>query len=139
MMIQAIVTSDNPKDYLVGATKVLKALSNTDALSIFLMAKDGIEGEATTHSKIGLTRRRYYVRLMQLKSAGLIEKKGKLYFHTTMGSFLHENCINGITHAIRNKKKMAMIDVLKRQGNFAEEDLHQMQSAICRIPLSGAE
>ena len=126
-------------DKIVGTSKLLKVISNVDALLIFSMAKDGIEAETRTHSKIGLTRKQYYTRLMQLKNTGLIERKGKLYFQTTMGSFLQENCINSVIHAIRNAKKMSMIDVLSSNSNFSEEDLLQMKSAICTIPIEGTD
>lgn len=131
----AMLSSGDPRDKIVGASKLLKVISNIDALLIFSMAKDGIEADTRTYSKIGLTRKTYYTRLIQLKKAGLIEKKGKLYLQTTMGSFLYENCINPIVYAIRNSKQMAMLDVLTSNSNFSEEDLLQMKSAVCRIPV----
>ena len=115
---------------LIGVSKMLKVLSSADALIIFSMTKDGIEADTFTYSKIGLTRKQYYVRLMQLKDAGLIEKKDNTYFQTTMGSFLQENCINTVAHAVKNSKKMAMIDVLKRNDKFSEEDLCEMKMAV---------
>ncbi len=113
------------------ARKLLTLLSKMDALVVLSMAKDGIRAESSTHSMIGLTRKQYYTRLMQLKKAGLIEKKENIYVQTTMGSFLQENCINSVMHAIRNYKKMAMVDVLRRGGNFSDEDLLRIKSTVC--------
>jgi len=139
MVSDTTLSLSKPRDDLVGACKLLKVLSNSDALMIFSMAKDGIEADTTTYSRIGLTRKQYYTRLMQLKNADLIEKKGRLYFQTTMGSFLHENCVNSIVHAIRNKKNMAMIDALRRHKNMSEEDLLQMKNTLLKIPLGGTD
>ena len=116
------------------ARKLLTLLSKMDALVVLSMAKDGIRAESSTHSMIGLTRKQYYTRLMQLKKAGLIEKKGNMYYQTTKGSFLYEKCVNIVIHAIRNSKQMAMIDVLKRQGRFTEEDLQRMKTSVLMIP-----
>lgn len=68
---------------------------------------------------------------MQLKKAGLVEKRGRFYFQTTKGSFLYENCANPIIHAIKNDKYMAMIDSLAQAGKFQEDDLAKMKSVIC--------
>ena len=119
---------------LLDSSKLLVVISKFDALTIFSMAKDGIEADVFAPSKIGLTRKQYYTRLMQLKDAGLIEKKGNMYYQTTKGSFLYEKCVNAAIHAIRNSKQMAMIDVLKRQGRFTEEDLQRMKTSVLMIP-----
>ena len=57
-----------------------------------------------------------------------------MYYQTTKGSFLYEKCVNTVIHAIRNSKQMAMIDVLKRQGRFTEEDLQRMKTSVLMIP-----
>lgn len=112
------------------ASKLLNVLSKSDALLIFSMARDGIEADGLTYARIGLTKKQYYTRLMQLKDMGLIEKRGNCYFQTTKGSFIQESCINAAIHAASNGRKMAMIDVLKRQGEITEEDLLQMKRVV---------
>ena len=134
-----MVSSDSTTNRLSEVCKLIKVISSIDALLILSMAKDGIEADTSTHSRIDLTRKQYYTRLMQLKNAGLIKKEGKFYYQTTMGSFLQENCIDTIIHAIRNSKKMTMIDVLKSNGNFSKEDLLKIESSVCIIPLSGTD
>lgn len=131
---QSDADASNEYNDILVASKVLTVLSKHDALVIFTMAKNGIEADTATHTKIGLTRKQYYTRLMQLKNVGLVEKKGNIYYQTTMGSFLQENCINAVIHANKNSKKMAMIDVLRREGNCAEEDLLQMKSFLLSLP-----
>ncbi len=113
-------------------SRILKIISKEDALLIFSMAKNGIEADISAHNKIGLTRKQYYTRLAQLKNAGVIEKKEASYFQTTLGSFLYENCIGMVLHAIRNSKQMAMIDVLRRSDNFPE-NIESIKNAVCKI------
>ncbi len=128
-----VVPPSKQGDELLAGSKLLKVLSTVDALTILSMAKDGIEANSRTYSMVGLSKKMYYTRLMQLKNAGLIEKRGNLYVQTTMGSFLQENCINSVVHATKNRKKMTMIDVLVSRGDISEEDLLQMKDALWKI------
>lgn len=114
-------------------SKLLTVISKFDALTIFSLAKDGIEADVSTPTKIGLTRKQYYTRLMQLKNVGLIHKEGNRYYQTTMGSFLYQNCINSVIHAIKNSKQMTMIDVLKGKGIFTEE-VEKIKTAFLTEP-----
>lgn len=104
-----------------GISKLLNILSKEDALLILSMTKKGMKTDTLTCNKIGLTRKQYYTRLKQLKSERFIEKSGSSYFQTTFGSYIYENCINVLLAAIKNRKQMAMIDVLKRSNNFYED------------------
>ena len=135
----AVVPAENSREQLEAASKLIRMLSSPDALMIFLLAKNGIEADTGTYSKIGLTRKQYYTRLKQLKNVGLIEKKGGLYFQTTMGSFLQDNCVNTVMHASVNRKQMGMIDILKRTSNFSEEDLLRIKNAVFVSPPGGTD
>jgi len=73
------------------------------------------------YNKMGLTRKQYYTRLMQLKREGLIERNGNFYYHTTLGTFIYENCVNMLLAAIRNRKYMAMVDVLMHSNYFSQD------------------
>ncbi len=130
-----VVPPSKQGDELLAGSKLLKVLSTVDALTILSMAKDGIEANSRTYSMLGLSKKMYYTRLMQLKNAGLIKKRGNLYIQTTMGSFLQENCINSVVQATKNRKKMTMIDVLVRNRNFPEEDLLQMKNTLWKIQI----
>ncbi len=105
------------------ATGLLSILSKKDALSIFLLAKDGLKAETDTPQKIGLTRKQYYTRLKQLVDAGLIDKSGDIYLHTTLGTFVHQKHILELLEHVKNVKQMKMIDTLKRTSQFSEEDI----------------
>ena len=122
-------TEDMQKE-LLDTSKLLALLSKFEALIILHNAKHGIEADLSTHSKVGLTKSRYYSRLMRLKNAGLIKKKGKSYFQTALGSFLYENCVDPAIHAVRNRKKMLVIDVLESNGNFSDEELLRIKTCL---------
>jgi hypothetical protein len=129
--VETVPSKTVNREELVKVSKVLKVLANADALTIFTLAKDGVGGDTFAYQKVGLTRKQYYIRLMQLKRAGLVEKKEHLYFQTTMGSFVYENCIGAASHAVRNSRKMVMVDVLKKEKKFTEEELLQMKMSVC--------
>ncbi len=105
------------------ATGLLSVLSKNDAFAIFMLAKDGLKAETDTPQKIGLTRKQYYTRLKQLVDAGLIDKSGDTYLHTTLGTFVHQKHILELLEHIRNVKQMKMIDTLKRTQQFSEDDI----------------
>ena len=109
------------KQILKDVTKLLSIISKQDALLIFSIAKDGMESSSMNYNKMGLTRKQYYTRLMQLKREGLIERNGNFYYHTTLGTFIYENCVNMLLAAIRNRKYMAMVDVLMHSNYFSQD------------------
>lgn len=127
----------NIQDELLNTGKRLAALSSFEALVILYNAKYGIKADTSAHSKLGVTKSRYYSNLMQLKNAGMIKKKGKFYFQTTLGSFLHENCIIPAVYAIRNQKKLLVIDLLESHGKFSHEDLLQIKHDLQLMSLGG--
>lgn len=104
-------------------TNLLSILSKKDALTIFLLAKDGLKAETDTAQKIGLTRKQYYTRLKQLVDSGLIDKTGDIYSHTTLGTFVHERHLMALLEHVKDVKKMQMVDVLKRTKEFNEEEI----------------
>ena len=79
-----LVSNDNSK-ILTQLTNVLSVLSKNDALTIFLMANEGIKSELDTPTKIGLTKKQYYTRLKQLVDLGLITKNNESYIQTAFG------------------------------------------------------
>ncbi len=118
------------------ATGLLSILSKKDALSIFLLAKDGLKAETDTPQKIGLTRKQYYTRLKQLVDAGLIDKSGDIYLHTTLGTFVHQKHVLELLEHMKNVKQMKMIDTLKRTSQFSEEDIASFVSKLTGASLA---
>jgi predicted transcriptional regulator len=120
------------------ASNLLAILSKKDALTIFLLAKDGLKAETNTPEKVGLTRKQYYTRLKQLVDTGLIDKSGDAYVHTTLGVLIHQNHLIGLLDHVRNVKQMKMIDALKRAGQFSENDISNFVGKISGKSLASS-
>lgn len=114
-------------------TDLLTVLSKKDALTIFLLAKDGLNAEADTPQKIGLTRKQYYTRLKQLVDANLIDKSGNAYVHTTLGTFVYQQHILELMAGVKSTKEMKMVDILKRARQFSENDIANFVGKITGV------
>lgn len=116
-------------------TDLLTILSKKDALTIFLLAKDGLKAEADTPDKIGLTRKQYYTRLKQLVDTGLIDKYDDVYVHTTLGTFVHQKHLLELIEQVKNTEQMKMVDTLKRTRQFSEDDITSFVGKITGMNL----
>ncbi len=120
-------------DQLKELCKLLAILSKFDAISLFLLAKNGLKADTDAPKNIGLTRKQYYTRLKQLVDSGLIEKRDGSYFHTTMGSFVHEKHLASLLEGIKNSKQMKMIDVLRSTQNFSGEEISNFMRLCIKV------
>ncbi len=109
---------------------VMSILSKSDALEIFVMAKDGLKSELDTPQKIGLTKKQYYTRLKQLYDLNLITKKGNAYLHTSLGDLIYNNHIVSLLDTISNIKEFEMIDVLKKSSKFDNAEISEFLSRV---------
>jgi sugar-specific transcriptional regulator TrmB len=124
-----LVLKDNFK-LLAQLTKVLSVLSKNDALTIFLMAEEGIRSELDTPTKIGLTKKQYYTRLKQLVDFGLVVKHNESYMQTAFGRVVYQKHILGLAKNIKNSKYLQMIDVLKANPKFNDKDIMEFISKV---------
>jgi DNA-binding HxlR family transcriptional regulator len=69
---------------------ILNALSHPDALKIFNEIKKGVTSSTKTIKKLGLTQKRYYTRLKELISLGLVKKRKGAYRLTVLGEAIHK-------------------------------------------------
>jgi len=111
-------------------TEMLSILSKNDALTIFLTANDGIKSELDTPSKLGLTKKQYYTRLKQLVDLGLLVKQDDSYIHTALGRLVYQKHIVGLTSHIKNSKYFEMVDVLKTNPKFNDNDIMEFISKV---------
>lgn len=116
-------------------TDLLTILSKKDALTIFLLAKDGLKAEADAPEKIGLTRKQYYTRLKQLVDNGLIDKYDDAYVHTTLGTFVHQKHLLELIEQVKNAEQMKMVDTLKRTRQFSEDDITSFVGKVTGMNL----
>jgi len=124
-----LTPNDNSK-ILSQLTEVLSVLSKNDALTIFLMANEGIKSELDTPTKIGLTKKQYYTRLKQLVDLGLITKNNESYMQTAFGKVVYQKHIIGLTNNIKNSKYLQMVDVLKADSKFNDKDIMEFMSKV---------
>ena len=124
-----LTPNDNSK-ILSQLTEVLSVLSKNDALTIFLMANEGIKSELDTPTKIGLTKKQYYTRLKQLVDLGLITKNNESYMQTAFGKVVYQKHIIGLTNNIKNSKYLQMVDVLKADPKFNDKDIMEFMSKV---------
>ena len=124
-----LAPNDNSK-ILSQLTEVLSVLSKNDALTIFLMANEGIKSELDTPTKIGLTKKQYYTRLKQLVDLGLITKNNESYMQTAFGKVVYQKHIIGLTNNIKNSKYLQMVDVLKANPKFNDKDIMEFMSKV---------
>jgi len=124
-----LASNENSK-VLSQLTEVLSVLSKNDALTIFLMANEGIKSELDTPTKIGLTKKQYYTRLKQLVDLGLITKNNESYIQTAFGKVVYQKHIIGLTNNIKNSKYLQMVDVLKADPKFNDKDIMEFMSKV---------
>lgn len=122
--------SKDSSKLLVQLTEVLSVLSKNDALTIFLMANEGIKSELDTPTKIGLTKKQYYTRLKQLVDLGLVIKHNESYTQTAFGKVVYQKHIIGLTNNIKNSKYLQMVDVLKADPKFNDSDIMEFIAKV---------
>ncbi|MDE1878079.1 MAG: hypothetical protein KGI07_06060 [Thaumarchaeota archaeon] len=127
---RSISTSSDSSKLLAQLTEVLSVLSKNDALTIFLMANEGIKSEIDTPIKIGLTKKQYYTRLKQLVDLGLVIKQNESYIQTAFGKVVYQKHIVGLTNQIKNSKYLQMVDVLKADSKFNDSDIMEFISKV---------
>lgn len=110
--------------------ETLSILSKSDALLIFLSAKDGLASELDTPQKIGLTKKQYYTRLKQLVGYGLLSKNESKYFHTAFGSIIYNKHLMGLVDSMKVSKELEMIDLLKRSSKFKADEISSFVSKL---------
>ena len=124
-----LALKDNSK-LLAKLMEVLSVLSKNDALTIFLIAEEGIRSELDTPTKIGLTKKQYYTRLKQLVDLGLVVKNNESYVQTAFGKIVYQKHILGLTNNIKNSKYLQMVDVLKANPKFNDRDIMEFISKV---------
>jgi predicted transcriptional regulator len=126
----SILTSNDSSRLLSQLTKILSILSKNDALTIFLMASEGVKSEFDTPTKIGLTKKQYYTRLKQLVDLGLVIKQNEAYMQTTFGKIVYQKHIIELTNQIKNSKYLHMVDILKADSKFNDSDIMEFIAKV---------
>lgn len=125
-----LLDSNDDSKSLNQLMEIMAVLSKSDALTIFLMANKGVMSDLETPTKIGLTRKQYYTRLKQLVDLGLLTKHNDSYIHTAFGKLMYQKHVIEITNHIKNSKYLEMVDTLKTNSKFNDQDIMDFISKI---------
>ncbi|MCL4435735.1 MAG: hypothetical protein M1503_00455 [Thaumarchaeota archaeon] len=98
---------------------IMSALSNEDALLLFNLAEEGIESYESIFKTHGLSKKRYYQRLHELVTLGLVYKDETKYRHTMLGSMIFENQVKGLRQMLLNRGSIRILHELR---NRLEDD-----------------
>jgi len=127
----SILLDDNS---LATLSKILYVLSKKDNFILFVLAKDGLKSTSTTPTRLGLSKKKYYTRLNQLLTAGLISEdrlsNNNTYVHTTLGKLVFYNHIIPLMQELKNAKGLLMLDILKDTNRFTNADIEAFMSPI---------
>ncbi|OHE55069.1 MAG: hypothetical protein A3K61_00435 [Thaumarchaeota archaeon RBG_16_49_8] len=103
-------------------SKIGSALSNADAIEIFVQVGRGMKGGQEALEELGMSKKRYYTRLRELVKCGLVEKDGAQYRYTVLGSLFEQQFV-GLLQIVEREKELQMIEELRKSGRFTEEEI----------------
>ncbi len=119
---------------------VMSALSNEDALLLFNLAEEGIESYESIFESHGLSKKRYYQRLHELVSLGLLFKEKSVYKHTMLGSMIFEKQVKGLRQVLLNRGSIKILQELRSRltdvdsrtslDKVSEEVLKNLESSL---------
>lgn len=128
------MNSLSDREQIKNSTRLLSVLSKTDNLSIFMVAAGGdLKAEIPSLQKLGLSKKVYYTRLKQLVDAGLVEKFGDAYKHTSLGKVIYEKHIIMLMEQIKNTEHLRMIDTLRNTHKYSQDEIAKFVSQIAGI------
>jgi len=92
---------------------LFKALSNPDALKIFLYTDAGIENSKHAMEELDLTPKRYYSRLKELVDIGLVRKMDDVYRQTALGRMVYDRFLPAMGKAVDAREELELIVYLE--------------------------
>ena len=111
-------------------TAVLSSLSKSDALRIFERMKDGVDSSTKVIKELGLTQKRYYTRLGELISAGLIDKTESGYRHTPLGQAIYKVLFYGLKDVLANKEKLTLVAQLLNSSSLSMKEKEEVLKTL---------
>jgi predicted transcriptional regulator len=91
---------------------ILRALSDKDSLRILLEASKGLPSGLEAPRILGMTKRRYYIRLRELIKVGLLKKIDNSYHLTVIGEFIKREIYDELLRAIPYVKTLEQLSEL---------------------------
>ena len=128
----AVVGEDEKVElpFLKDMAEILSSLANPDSILIFDRMKDGVESSTKVIKELGLTQKRYYTRLRELISAGLIEKTERGYKQTVLGEAIYKVIFTGLQDVLTNRDRLTLISQLLGSEKLSASEKQKMIEAL---------
>lgn len=117
--------------------RILSSVASEDAIKIFLAAKAGIRRSTNTMKKLDLTPRKYYLRLNELISAGLIEKKDEKYQLTMLGEVCY-SLGQVFNMTLGHRDRLDLADRLRKTNSISLDETKKILEAISSKGIIGS-
>jgi len=111
--------------------KILDALGNQDALSIFIYVDTGMTSSKLAIQELGITQKRFYSRLKELIDVGLIEKNEGEYKYTTLGR-ISSKIGYSFLNVLENKEQFELLERLRNNSSLTSSDFNKISSVISK-------
>ena len=112
---------------------LLNALSNEDAVRIFLYADKGIANSTQAIKDLGLTQKRYYSRLKGLIEVGLIEKNEGTYRYTALGRIIHKLGLH-LIGILDNQDQIKLLSSLSETKAISSSEIDEIFEILSDKP-----
>jgi predicted transcriptional regulator len=114
----------------VTVEKSLKALSDDKTLILFEMIARQELHPYNVMTKLGLSKRQYYSRMLSMLAAGLIKRKNGEYSITSFGKVVYK-AHTLIGKAVSNQWKLSAIDTIEMNSTaLLQEELDKLMSLL---------
>jgi predicted transcriptional regulator len=133
-------------NYLLGTSatafgsmvKILDALGNQDALSIFIYVEEGMPSSKLAIQELGLTQKRFYSRLKELIEVDLIEKNEGGYQYTTLGRVFSKIGYS-LLDVLENQEQFELLERLRDSSSLTSSDINKISSVVSKGSSNASE
>lgn len=110
--------------------KVFSSLSSPDALKIFELCETGIYSSTDAIKELGLTQKRYYIRLGKLIDAGLVGKKKDGVYGLTILGRMCRGWGKALTNALSQGDRLELADTMMKSRSLSTREKEDILYAI---------
>jgi predicted transcriptional regulator len=131
--------TEHVPDHLVGTSdaafgsmvKILDALGNEDAFSIFIYVENGMPSSKAAIQELGLSQKRFYSRLKELIDVGLIVKNEGEYQYTTLGRIFSKVGYS-LIEVLENKEQFELLERLRDNASLTSAEVNKITSVVSK-------
>ncbi|MEM2875922.1 MAG: hypothetical protein QXL67_03085 [Candidatus Bathyarchaeia archaeon] len=116
--------------FIVDIATILSSLAHPDALQVFERMRGGVKSSTKIMKELGLTQKRYYTRLRELMSAGLVEKTEKGYKQTVLGEAIYKVVFTGLQDILTNREKLILLNQMLTSDKLSENEKKRVVEAL---------